>query len=81
MNSAHKKTHINVLKSPSKVALTRSKSTDHLVSTHQKSISRKNNIEKSSGLDVSEPKIAKLSKQKSVKSLKSKVKVKSAKNS
>lgn len=45
MNQTTKKS-INTLKSPTKVTLVRSRSSDHLLSVHQKSITRKNNMEK-----------------------------------
>ena len=41
MNHQNKKSHPTGFKSPSKVSLVRSKSTDHLTSAH-KSINRKN---------------------------------------
>jgi hypothetical protein len=69
----NKKTHTNGFKSPSKVSLIRTKSTEHLTSAH-KSISRKNAVEKVRGNDFSTIKITSLNKTKSAKSLKSKPK-------
>ncbi len=69
----NKKSHTNGFKSPSKVSLLRSKSTDHLMSTH-KSVTRKNAVEKTPGNDVSMTKITSLNKSKSTKSLKAKPK-------
>lgn len=73
MIHSNKKSHVIGLKSPSKVSLVRSKSTDQLMSTH-KSIGRKNAVEKTIGNDVSMTKVSNVNKSKSVKSLKVKTK-------
>lgn len=73
MMHQNKKSHPTGFKSPSKLTLIRSKSTDHLTSGH-KSINRKNLVEKTASNDVSASKPTHLSKTKSTKSLKAKPK-------
>ncbi len=73
MIQPNKKSQTNGFKSPSKVLLVRSKSTDQLTSTH-KSITRKNVADKVTGNDVLMTKISSLNKSKSTKSLKAKPK-------
>lgn len=76
MSTMNRKNHLVGMKSPSKTSLVRSKSTDQLTSTHQKTTtSKKNLIEKpSNGNDFSMSKVLHVSKSKSNKSLKVKSK-------